>query len=117
MQVAAPAFGPQSPEAYEAELALQLEKLRELLGTYLKPDDIDAMNALGYTLADGNVKLEEALGFIERALKVKSDEPAVIEYTRKHLANFKTPRSVVFVAELPRNPGGKVVKPTLREMV
>ena len=45
------------------------------------------------------------------------DEPAVIEYTRKHLANFKTPRSVVFVDELPRNPGGKVVKPTLREMV
>ena len=41
----------------------------------------------------------------------------MIEYTRKHLANFKTPRSVVFVAELPRNPGGKVVKPTLREMV
>ena len=45
MQVAAPAFGPQSPEAYEAELALQLEKLRELLGTYLKPDDIDRVAA------------------------------------------------------------------------
>ena len=45
------------------------------------------------------------------------DEQAVIDYTRKHLANFKTPRSAVFVAELPRNPGGNVVKPTLREMV
>jgi len=41
----------------------------------------------------------------------------VIDYARKHLANFKEPRSVVFVAQLPRNPGGKVVKPTLREMV
>lgn len=45
----------------------------------LKPDDIDAMNALGYTLADGNAKLEEALGFIERALKAKPEEPAVID--------------------------------------
>jgi len=32
---------PQTPEAYQAELALQLEKLRELLGTYLKPEDIE----------------------------------------------------------------------------
>ena len=30
---------------------------------------------------------------------------------KKHLANFKTPRSVVFLDVLPRNPGGKVVKP------
>ncbi|GAY19152.1 3-((3aS,4S,7aS)-7a-methyl-1,5-dioxo-octahydro-1H-inden-4-yl)propanoate--CoA ligase FadD3 [Mycobacterium sp. shizuoka-1] len=62
------------------------------------------------------------LGEVGRAFIVRRDgsdldEQAVIDYTRKHLANFKTPRSVVFVASLPRNPGGKVVKPTLREMV
>ncbi|MGZ6779019.1 MAG: 3-((3aS,4S,7aS)-7a-methyl-1,5-dioxo-octahydro-1H-inden-4-yl)propanoate--CoA ligase FadD3 [Mycobacterium sp.] len=45
------------------------------------------------------------------------DEAAVIAYTREHLANFKTPRSVAFLDALPRNPGGKVVKPQLREMV
>jgi Flp pilus assembly protein TadD len=45
----------------------------------LKPDDTDAMNALGYTLADGNRKLEEALTLIEKALKAKPDEPAVID--------------------------------------
>jgi acyl-CoA synthetase (AMP-forming)/AMP-acid ligase II len=44
------------------------------------------------------------------------DEQAVIAYTREHLANFKTPRSVAFIDVLPRNPGGKVVKPQLREM-
>ncbi|MDT5265429.1 MAG: HIP---CoA ligase, partial [Mycobacterium sp.] len=44
------------------------------------------------------------------------DEQAVIAYTRQHLANFKTPRSVAFIDVLPRNPGGKVVKPQLREM-
>lgn len=43
------------------------------------------------------------------------DEQSVIAYTREHLANFKAPRSVRFVDALPRNPGGKVVKPQLRE--
>ena len=36
--------------------------------------------------------------------------------TREHLANFKAPRSVRFVDALPRNAGGKVVKPQLREL-
>jgi len=40
----------------------------------------------------------------------------VIAYTREYLANFKAPRSVRFVDTLPRNAGGKVVKPLLREM-
>ena len=60
---------------------------------------------------------EVGKAFIVRRPGSELDEQAVIDYTRKHLANFKAPRSVVFVAQLPRNPGGKVVKPTLREMV
>jgi acyl-CoA synthetase (AMP-forming)/AMP-acid ligase II len=43
------------------------------------------------------------------------DEDMVIAYTREHLAKFKTPQSVEFLDALPRNPGGKVVKPLLRE--
>jgi len=43
------------------------------------------------------------------------DDQTVIEHVRAHLANFKTPRSVEFLDALPRNPGGKVVKPELRE--
>ncbi len=45
----------------------------------LKPDDADAMNALGYTLADRTDKKAEALGLIEKALKLKPDEPAIID--------------------------------------
>lgn len=49
----------------------------------LKPDDADALNALGYTLADyskrGDVQQSEALRLIERALKLKPDEPAIID--------------------------------------
>ncbi len=63
---------------------------------------------------------DERLGEVGKAFIVlragaELDEQAVIAYTREHLANFKTPRSVEFVDALPRNPGGKVVKPLLRE--
>jgi len=64
---------------------------------------------------------DERLGEVGRAFLVTRpgsglDEQAVIAYTREYLANFKTPRSVRFVDTLPRNAGGKVVKPQLREM-
>ena len=42
-------------------------------------------------------------------------EPEVIAYCREHLADFKRPRRVTFVAELPRNPTGKILKRALRE--
>ena len=65
---------------------------------------------------------DERLGEVGRAFVVRRagadvSEQAVIAYSREHLANFKAPRSVVFLDELPRNAGGKVVKPTLRAMV
>jgi acyl-CoA synthetase (AMP-forming)/AMP-acid ligase II len=65
---------------------------------------------------------DERLGEVGKAFVVMKpgaglDEKTVISYTREHLANFKTPRSVRFVDALPRNPGGKVVKPLLRERV
>jgi len=64
---------------------------------------------------------DERLGEVGRAFVVVKpgtdlDEQTVITRAREHLANFKVPRSVVFLAALPRNPGGKVVKPQLREM-
>ncbi|MDT5174289.1 MAG: HIP---CoA ligase [Mycobacterium sp.] len=64
---------------------------------------------------------DQRLGEVGRAFVVtrpdaELDEASVIAYTREHLANFKAPRSVRFVDALPRNPGGKVVKPQLREL-
>jgi acyl-CoA synthetase (AMP-forming)/AMP-acid ligase II len=65
---------------------------------------------------------DDRLGEVGKAFVVAKpgaslDEESVIAYTREHLANFKTPRSVAFLDVLPRNPGGKVVKPLLRERV
>ncbi|KUI36706.1 3-((3aS,4S,7aS)-7a-methyl-1,5-dioxo-octahydro-1H-inden-4-yl)propanoate--CoA ligase FadD3 [Mycobacterium sp. GA-2829] len=63
---------------------------------------------------------DERLGEVGKAFVVAKpgaqlDEQTVIAYAREHLANFKTPRSVEFLDVLPRNPGGKVVKPLLRK--
>jgi acyl-CoA synthetase (AMP-forming)/AMP-acid ligase II len=62
---------------------------------------------------------DDRLGEVGKAFVVLKpgadlDEQGVIAYAREHLANFKTPRSVEFLDVLPRNPGGKVVKPLLR---
>ncbi len=52
--------------------------------------------------------------FVVRQEGATLDEEAVQEHVRAHLARYKTPREVVFLDELPRNPTGKVLK---RELV
>jgi fatty-acyl-CoA synthase len=42
-------------------------------------------------------------------------EDEIKEYVRENLARYKSPREVVFVEELPRNPTGKVLKRELAE--
>jgi tetratricopeptide (TPR) repeat protein len=43
------------------------------------PEHADALNALGYTLADRTDRYREALGYIERAHKLKPEEPAILD--------------------------------------
>ena len=43
-------------------------------------------------------------------------EDEVVEYCRRDLADYKRPRKVVFLHELPRNLTGKVLKRELREL-
>jgi len=38
-----------------------------------------------------------------------------MDFCRGRIADYKRPRSVIFVDELPRNPSGKVLKRELRE--
>ncbi|MBE7192097.1 FadD3 family acyl-CoA ligase [Gordonia polyisoprenivorans] len=58
---------------------------------------------------------DDRLGEVGRAyLTVRDgadlDEDRVIAYAREHLANFKVPRSVVFLDAFPRNAAGKILK-------
>ena len=43
------------------------------------PEHADALNALGYTLADQTDRFEEALALIERAHALKPEEPAILD--------------------------------------
>jgi acyl-CoA synthetase (AMP-forming)/AMP-acid ligase II len=63
---------------------------------------------------------DERLGEVAKAFVVLQPGPpveadAIIEWSRVEMANFKVPRSVEFLDELPVNATGKVVKDELRE--
>jgi Flp pilus assembly protein TadD len=79
----------QSPEdsglIYEqAMLAEQLKQydtmetlLREVMR--LKADDAQAYNALGYSLAERGVRLDEALKLIQQAMSLAPDDPFILD--------------------------------------
>ena len=67
-----------------AMLAEKLERvdllelnMRKLIS--LQPDHAHAYNALGYSLADRNVRLPEARELIEKALQLSPDDPFIID--------------------------------------
>ena len=59
------------------DLAAGEGDLRKVLAN--DPESADALNALGYTLVDRTNRLSEAVQLIEKALKIKPDEPAIID--------------------------------------
>ena len=59
---------------------------------------------------------EAVKAFVVAADGSDIDEETLIEFCREHLARYKCPNKVLFVDELPRNAGGKVLKTQLREM-
>lgn len=58
---------------------------------------------------------EVACAWIVPAPGAALDEAAVIAWARENMANYKVPRLVRFVSELPMNAGGKVLKNELRQ--
>ncbi len=53
------------------------QDLRSILKT--EPDNVQALNALGYTLADRTERFHEALTFIQRALTLEPKDAAIID--------------------------------------
>ena len=43
------------------------------------------------------------------------DEGDVIAWARERLAAFKAPKSIAVIAEMPRNPSGKILRRELRK--
>jgi len=76
------------------------------------PDVIEA-TAIGVDDQDFGQRLR-AFVVLKEGAEVTED--AIKDYVRDHLARYKVPREVVFLAELPRNPTGKILKRELREI-
>lgn len=65
---------------------------------------------------------DERMGEVGKAFVVRREGASVskddvVAFAKERLANFKVPRAVEFVDELPRNLGGKVLKNELRDRV
>lgn len=62
---------------------------------------------------------DERLGEVGRAFIVlrpgcTANEPEIIAWARQNMANYKVPRSVVFLATMPLNAAGKIMRSALR---
>ncbi|MEN8258985.1 MAG: tetratricopeptide repeat protein [Pseudomonadota bacterium] len=71
-------------DVLEADLTAILEK---------EPDNVNALNALGYTLADRTERYEEAARYLERAIKMKPDDPVIMDsygWLQYRLGNYET---------------------------
>jgi long-chain acyl-CoA synthetase len=61
-------------------------------------------------------KGEQPLAFVAANEGVSLEEKALLQFVREKIADYKTPRRVVFLPALPRNATGKILKTALREM-
>jgi long-chain acyl-CoA synthetase len=59
---------------------------------------------------------EVVRAFVVLRPETRATPEEIIEFCKRNMADYKVPAGVVFLEELPRNPGGKVVKNRLREM-
>ena len=91
-------------------------------GENVFPQEVEELLASHPAVADVAVVGvdDEKFGQRLRAVIVKRDgtqlsEKDVKDYVKKNLANYKVPRDVKFVDELPRTSTGKVLKRELRE--
>ncbi len=87
---------------------------REIEEIIYKYEGVDAVAVIG--LRD-ETKDEDVLAFIQPKEGITLQEVELRHYLKNHLANFKLPKHIYFVEELPKNATGKVLKRVLKEKV
>ena len=80
-----------------------------------KYEGVDAVAVIG--LRDEKTKDEDVLAFIQPKENMNIKESELRNYLKQHLANFKLPKHIYIVEELPKNATGKVLKRVLKETV
>ena len=83
--------------------------------------DIDVIAEVAVVGISGGVLGEQVAAWVvtdDKAAGQQSESDvlaAVKTYAREHLANYKTPKHIWAINQLPRNPSGKILKKVLRE--
>ncbi|WP_027930161.1 AMP-binding protein [Amycolatopsis thermoflava] len=75
----------------------------------------DALDQVAVVAVDDATQGEVAWAYAVPAPGADPDEEAVITWARNTMSNYKVPRRVVFVPQLPTTPNGKIDKAKLRE--
>ena len=84
----------------------------EIENALLRHPDIQQAAVIG--VADARLG-EVGMAFVVMRPSVETTSDAIIGWARDQMANYKVPRTVVVVDELPMNATGKVMKDVLRE--
>ncbi|WP_415407121.1 long-chain-fatty-acid--CoA ligase [Sulfurovum sp. CS9] len=85
-------------------------EIEEVIDVY---DGVGASAVIG--IVDENSG-EVPIAYVELDKEAESvDEHALKKYLREHLANYKVPKHIYFIDELPKNATGKVLKRVLKE--
>jgi len=87
---------------------------REIEEIISKYEGVDSVAVIGVS---NETKDEEVMAFVQSKEDVNLDELKMKKYLKSHLANFKLPKHIYFVEELPKNATGKVLKRVLKEQV
>ena len=88
---------------------------REIEEVIYKYEGVDAVAVIG--MSDPLTRDEDVVAFVQAKENVKLVETEMRKYLKNHLANFKLPKHIYFVEELPKNATGKVLKRVLKESV
>ncbi len=86
-------------------------EIEEVLALY---EGVDAAAVIGIK---NDLNDEEVMAFVQPKEEIKLKELEIKKYLKSHLANFKVPKHIYFVEELPKNATGKVLKRVLKEQV
>ena len=62
-------------------------------------------------------KGEQPLAFVSANDRVTLNAPAMLQFLRERLADYKVPRQIIILPSLPRNVTGKILKTHLRQML
>ena len=87
---------------------------REIEEVIYKYDGVDAVAVVGVRNSAND---EEVMAFVQPKEDIELKELEIKRYLKSHLANFKIPKHIYFVKELPKNATGKVLKRVLKEQI